>query len=278
MSLQISRSVADVRRVVAGWRAAGKTVGLVPTMGALHAGHLSLVEATRRAGADRVVVSIFVNPTQFGPNEDLSKYPRQEALDLERLSEVGADLAYLPTVGEIYPDGFATMVVPSGTIVADLEATFRPGHFAGVATVVAKLLIQVAPDIGAFGEKDYQQLLVIRRMARDLDIPCRILPVPTVRDDHGLALSSRNAYLTPDQLAIARRLNKVLSEIARGSMPVAEGHAKLLQAGFDAVDYLALRDAETLDVPIEGRPRRVLVVARLGSVRLLDNMAVDRRQ
>jgi pantoate--beta-alanine ligase len=275
MSIQISRSVAGVRKVVAGWRAVGKAVGLVPTMGALHAGHLSLVEAARRAGADRVVVSIFVNPTQFGPNEDLSKYPRQEALDLERLGEVGADLAYLPTVGEIYPDGFATMVVPSGTIVADLEATFRPGHFAGVATVVAKLLTQVAPDIAAFGEKDYQQLLVIRRMARDLDIPCRILPVPTVRDDHGLALSSRNAYLTPDQLAVARRLNKVLSEIARGSMPVDEGSATLLRDGFDAVDYLALRDAETLDVPVEGRSRRVLVVARLGSVRLLDNMAAD---
>ncbi|MBY0319954.1 MAG: pantoate--beta-alanine ligase [Reyranella sp.] len=275
MSLQTSRGVADMRKVVAGWRAAGKTVGLVPTMGALHAGHLSLVEATRRAGADHVVVSIFVNPTQFGPNEDLSKYPRQEALDLARLGEVGADLAYLPTVGEIYPDGFTTMVVPAGTIVADLEATFRPGHFSGVATVVAKLLIQVAPDIAAFGEKDYQQLLVIRRMARDLDIPCRILPVPTVRDDHGLALSSRNAYLTPDQLAIARRLNEVLGEIARGSMPVEEGSARLLQAGFDAVDYLALRDAETLDAPVEGRARRVLAVARLGSVRLLDNMAVD---
>jgi pantoate--beta-alanine ligase len=275
MSLQTSRRVADVRKVVAGWRAAGKTVGLVPTMGALHAGHLSLVEATRKAGADHVVVSIFVNPTQFGPNEDLSNYPRQEALDLERLREIGADLAYLPTVGEIYPDGFATMVVPAGTIVADLEATFRPGHFSGVATVVAKLLIQVAPDIAAFGEKDYQQLLVIRRMARDLDIPCRVLPVPTVRDDHGLALSSRNAYLTPDQLAIARRLNEVLGEIARGSIPIEEGSTRLLQAGFDAVDYLALRDAETLDAPVEGRARRVLAVARLGSVRLLDNMAVD---
>lgn len=275
MSLQTSRRVADMRKVVAAWRAAGKSVGLVPTMGALHAGHLSLVEATRRAGADHVVVSIFVNPTQFGPNEDLSKYPRQEALDLERLGAVGADLAYLPTVGEIYPDGFATMVVPAGTIVADLEATFRPGHFSGVATVVAKLLIQVAPDIAAFGEKDYQQLLVIRRMARDLDIPCRILPVPTVRDDHGLALSSRNAYLSPDQLAVARRLNEVMGEIARGSMRVEEGSTRLLQAGFDAVDYLALRDAETLDAPVEGRARRVLAVARLGSVRLLDNMAVD---
>lgn len=274
MSLQTSRRVADMRKVVAGWRAAGKTVGLVPTMGALHAGHLSLVEATRKAGADHVVVSIFVNPAQFGPNEDLSKYPRQEALDLERLGEVGADLAYLPTVGEIYPDGFVTTVVPSGTIVADLEATFRPGHFAGVATVVAKLLIQVAPDVAAFGEKDYQQLLVIRRMARDLDIPCRILPVPTVRDEHGLALSSRNAYLTPEQLAIARQLSRVLGDIARGSMRIEDGKARLLRAGFDAVDYLVLRDAETLDAPVDGRSRRVLAVARLGPVRLLDNMAV----
>jgi len=275
MKLQTSRRVADLREVVAAWRADGKTVGLVPTMGALHAGHLALVEASRRAGADCVVVSIFVNPTQFGPKEDFGKYPRQEALDLERLEEAGTDLAYLPAVEEIYPDGFATTVAPSGTIVADLEATFRPGHFAGVATVVAKLLIQVAPDIAAFGEKDYQQLLVIRRMARDLDIPCRILAVPTVRDHHGLALSSRNAYLTPEQLAVARRLNEVLSEIARGLMPVGEGSAQLLKAGFDAVDYLALRDAETLDAPVEGRSRRVLAVARLGSVRLLDNMAVD---
>jgi pantoate--beta-alanine ligase len=275
MSVQTSRRVADLRKVVAGWRAAGKTVGLVPTMGALHAGHLSLVDATRRAGADRVVVSIFVNPTQFGPKEDFSKYPRQEALDLKMLAEVGADLAYLPTVGEVYADGFATTVLPSGTIVADLEATFRPGHFAGVATVVAKLLSQVTSDIAAFGEKVYQQLRVIQRMVCDLDIPCRILRVPTVRDDHGLALSSRNAYLTPGQLAIARRLNKVLSDIASGSMCVEEGSAKLLQAGFDAVDYLALRDAETLDAPVEGRSRRVLAVARLGSVRLLDNMAVD---
>jgi pantoate--beta-alanine ligase len=272
--IETARSVRALRAVIARWRANGESVGFVPTMGALHAGHLALVEATRRCGVRRVAVSIFVNPTQFGPSEDFAKYPRQEERDLGALRDAGADLAYLPAVADIYPDGFATTVVPSGPIVADLEATARPGHFTGVATVVAKLLVQVTPDVAAFGEKDYQQLLVVRRMVRDLDLPCRILPVPTVRDAHGLALSSRNAYLTADQLATARKFNKILKAIADEPSRLAESKAQLLQAGFDAVDYLVLRDAETLGPPVPRQPRRLLAVARLGPVRLLDNVAV----
>ena len=270
----IARSVAELRAAVSGWRRAGGRIGLVPTMGALHEGHLALAAALRQAGADRVLFSIFVNPTQFGPNEDFSLYPRREAEDLARLAAIGADLAYLPTVGEIYPEGFAFSIVPSGPIVVDLEAAVRPGHFAGVATVVAKLLIQAAPDLAAFGEKDYQQLLLVRRLVRDLDLPVGILPVPTVRDRDGLALSSRNAYLTPAQLAVARRLNRILAELAADPSQIAAGPDRLRDAGFDAVDYLVLRDAETLAEPAPGRPRRLIAAVRLGATRLLDNMPV----
>jgi len=270
----IARSVAELRAAVSGWRRAGDRIGLVPTMGALHEGHLALAAALRQAGADRVLFSIFVNPTQFGPNEDFSLYPRREAEDLARLAAIGADLAYLPTVGEIYPEGFAFSIVPSSPIVADLEAAVRPGHFAGVATVVAKLLIQAAPDLAAFGEKDYQQLLLVRRLVRDLDLPVGILPVPTVRDRDGLALSSRNAYLTPAQLAVARRLNRILAELAADPSQIAAGPDRLRDAGFDAVDYLVLRDAETLAEPAPGRPRRLIAAVRLGATRLLDNMPV----
>jgi pantoate--beta-alanine ligase len=270
----IARSVAELRAAVSGWRGAGDRIGLVPTMGALHEGHLALATALRQAGANRVLFSIFVNPAQFGPTEDFGRYPRREAEDLARLASIGADLAYLPGVGEIYPEGFAFSVVPGGPIVADLEAAVRPGHFAGVATVVAKLLIQAAPDLAAFGEKDYQQLLVVRRLVRDLDLPVEILPVPTVRDQDGLALSSRNAYLSPAQLAVARRLNRILAEIAADPSRLAAGPDRLRDAGFDAVDYLALRDAETLAEPAPGRPRRLITAVRLGATRLLDNMPV----
>lgn len=270
----IARTAADLRAAVAGWRRAGDRIGLVPTMGALHEGHLALAASLRKAGAARVVFSIFVNPAQFGPKEDFSRYPRREAEDLAKLASIGADLAYLPTVGEIYPDGFAFSIVPAGPIVADLEAAVRPGHFAGVATVVAKLLIQAAPDLAAFGEKDYQQLLVVRRLVRDLDLPCEILPVPTVRDRDGLALSSRNAYLGTPQLAVARRLNRILAEIAADPSRLAAGPDRLRDAGFDAVDYLVLRDAETLAEPAPGRPRRVIAAVRLGATRLLDNLPV----
>ncbi|OWJ63555.1 pantoate--beta-alanine ligase [Inquilinus limosus] len=270
----IARSAAELRAAVSGWHRAGDRIGLVPTMGALHEGHLALAAALRQAGMNRVMFSIFVNPTQFAPTEDFSRYPRREAEDLAKLAACGADLAYLPAVEEIYPDGFAFSIVPSGPIVADLEAAVRPGHFAGVATVVAKLLIQAAPDLAAFGEKDFQQLLVVRRLVRDLDLPCEILPVPTVRDRDGLALSSRNAYLGTPQLAVARRLNRILAEIAADPSRLAAGPDRLRDAGFDAVDYLVLRDAETLAEPAPGRPRRLIAAVRLGATRLLDNLAV----
>ncbi|MDR6292176.1 MULTISPECIES: pantoate--beta-alanine ligase [Inquilinus] len=270
----VARTAAELRTVVAGWRRDGARIGLVPTMGALHQGHLTLAEAARRAGADRILFSIFVNPAQFGPKEDFSRYPRREAEDLAKLAGIGADLAYLPTVEEIYPPGFAFSIVPGGPIVADLEAAIRPGHFAGVATVVAKLLIQAGADIAAFGEKDYQQLLLVRRLVRDLDLPCAILAVPTVRDGDGLALSSRNAFLTEAQLAVARRLNRILAEIAAEPGRLAAGPDRLRDAGFDAVDYLVLRDAETLADPVPGRPRRLIAAVRLGATRLLDNLPV----
>jgi pantoate--beta-alanine ligase len=270
----VARTAAEMRAAVAGWRRAGDRIGLVPTMGALHQGHLELAAALRKAGAKRVLFSIFVNPAQFGPKEDFSRYPRREAEDLAKLASTGADLAYLPTVDEIYPEGFAFSIVPSGPIVADLEAAVRPGHFAGVATVVAKLLIQAAPDLAAFGEKDYQQLLLVRRLVRDLDLLCEILPVPTVRDRDGLALSSRNAYLGEAQLAVARRLNRIMAEIAADPALLAAGPDRLRDAGFDAVDYLVLRDAETLAEPAPGRPRRLIAAVRLGATRLLDNLPV----
>lgn len=270
----IARTAAELRTAVAGWRRAGDRIGLVPTMGALHQGHLELAAALRKAGANRVLFSIFVNPAQFGPKEDFSRYPRREAEDLAKLAATGADLAYLPTVDEIYPEGFAFSIVPGGPIVADLEAAVRPGHFAGVATVVAKLLIQAAPDVAAFGEKDFQQLLLVRRLVRDLDLPCEILPVPTVRDRDGLALSSRNAYLGEAQLAVARRLNRIMAEIAADPSLLPAGPDRLRDAGFDAVDYLVLRDAETLAEPTPGRPRRLIAAVRLGATRLLDNLPV----
>ena len=270
----VARSAADLRAAVSAWRRDGARIGFVPTMGALHDGHLMLADAARRAGADRILFSIFVNPTQFGPNEDFSRYPRREVEDLAKLASIGADLAYLPGVSEIYPDGFAFSIVPSGPIVADLEAAVRPGHFAGVATVVAKLLIQAAPDLAAFGEKDFQQLQVVRRLVRDHDLTCEILPVPTVRDQDGLALSSRNAYLAPAQLAVARRLNRILAEIAADPSLLPAGPDRLRDAGFDGVDYLVLRDAETLADPAPGRPRRLIAAVRLGGTRLLDNLPV----
>src|SRR4051812_35969760 len=241
-NLSVVRTVADLRARVARWRAGGDKVGLVPTMGALHEGHLSLVEAARRQGANHVVVSVFVNPTQFGPNEDFSKYPRQEAADAAKLEAVGADLLYAPDVGEIYPDGFAT-TVHVAELTDGLCGPLRPGHFDGVATVVSKLLLQCMPDVAVFGQKDYQQLQVIRRMVRDLEIPVAIEGAATVRDESGLALSSRNAYLTPDQLTIARQLNRVLFAMA-GRIAAAPhccrseiewGLETLREAGFDRI-------------------------------------------
>ncbi len=283
LPMPVMRSVAGLRAVVAAWHAEGLRVALVPTMGALHDGHLTLVRRGLEL-ADRVVASVFVNPTQFGPSEDFSAYPRREAVDAELLAGAGAHGLYAPTVAEMYPAGFATTVSVAG-VSEGLCGAFRPGHFAGVATVVAKLLLQARPDIALFGEKDYQQLQVIRRMVRDLDIPVSIVGVPTVRDADGLAMSSRNAYLTEAERAIAPALFRTLTQIAArlaAGGPAAEqedwGAAVLLGAGFASVDYLELRDAESLDrLDRLDRPGRLLVAAHLGKARLLDNIAVTPR-
>jgi pantoate--beta-alanine ligase len=281
MPLDRVHTIGDLRSKVAIWRKAGRRIGLVPTMGALHAGHLALVTAARRE-CDRVIVSIFVNPTQFGPNEDLAAYPRNEAADLDLLRAAGVDLTFLPAVAEMYPPGFATTVSVDG-LTEGLEGQHRPGHFAGVATVVTKLLLQSLPDIAYFGEKDYQQLLVIRRLVRDLDVPVRIAGVPTVREMNGLALSSRNAYLSPQERRVAPVLAQVLREIAAVlarepaalTHELARGNAALQRAGF-AVDYLEVREAETL-APLSSAvtaPARVFAAVRLGRTRLIDNMPI----
>jgi pantoate--beta-alanine ligase len=273
-------SVSDLRARVAAWRAAGNKVALVPTMGALHDGHLALVRAGRDR-ASRVVVSIFVNPKQFAPSDDFDAYPRVAERDRAALAG-RADLIFAPGVPDMYPQGFATEITVAGP-GAGLEGTARPGHFAGVATVVAKLLIQCAPDFAIFGEKDWQQLQVVTRMVGDLDLPVAIVPHPTMRDEAGLALSSRNAYLSAPELATARKLNRVLAHVAAElrvrSIPevLAEGRAELERLGFGPIDYLALAEPETLrslDALTPGQPARLLAAARLGTVRLLDNMAV----
>jgi pantoate--beta-alanine ligase len=278
---EIVRTVEALRRRVAEWRRRGERVALVPTMGALHEGHLALVRAAQDA-APRTIVSIFVNPTQFGPNEDFAAYPRGEAADIAKLREVGADLVFVPSVGEMYPPGFSTTVAVAG-VTEGLCGPYRPGHFAGVATIVLKLLLQALPEIALFGEKDYQQLQVIRRLVRDLDVPVGIAGVPTVREADGLALSSRNVYLSPAERRVAPTLARVLRTIAgrlaaepgAASRELAEGRRALEAAGFAPIDYLELRDAETLQ-PVERveRPARVLAAAWLGRTRLIDNMPV----
>lgn len=277
--MQTIRQLDALRDALASFRAAGESIALVPTMGALHAGHIALVE-TARLRAQRVVVSIFVNPIQFGPNEDLARYPRREMQDARMLTDAGADVLWMPAVEEMYPGGFATAVSVSG--VSDiLEGAHRAGHFDGVATVVAKLLGQVRPDIALFGEKDFQQLAVIRRLVRDLDLGVEVLGVPTQRDDDGLALSSRNLYLDPDERQRAVALPRALGIAARslekgGSADEALAQARdmLIQAGFE-IDYVALVDAETLGEPAADRPMRLLAAARIGNTRLIDNVAVE---
>lgn len=284
-SIPVARTVADLRKIVFGWRRAGERVALVPTMGALHAGHLSLTESGR-AQANRVVVSIFVNPTQFAPTEDFERYPRNLAGDIEKLARQGfTGLVYAPTATEMYPPDFSSAVRVAG-VSEGLESAARPHFFGGVATVVAKLFMQAQPDVAIFGEKDYQQLLVIRRMVRDLDIPVEIVAAPTLREHDGLAMSSRNAYLTAPERKIAGFLNTVLGEVAAavsaGKSPTDAanaGRARLLKLGFAAVDYLEVRDAETLD-PIEmlNEPARVLAAVRLGQTRLIDNAPIEPKQ
>jgi pantoate--beta-alanine ligase len=281
MATGVARSVPELRAQVHSWRQEGLQIGFVPTMGALHPGHISLVRAAL-AACDRVVASIFVNPTQFGVGEDYERYPRNEAADLAALDAAGCHLLYAPGVADMYPEGFATSVTVAG-LTEGLCGTVRPGHFAGVATVVAKLLNQVQADAAFFGEKDYQQLLTIRRMATDLDLPVEIVGVPTLREPDGLAMSSRNAYLAADERRIAAVFPAVLAAAVEqlageAAAPVlARARTALEAAGF-SVDYVELRDASTL-VPV-GRvdaDARLLGAVRIGRTRLIDNMAVPAR-
>ncbi len=284
-SLVIARDVAGLRAAVKAWRMAGQSVALVPTMGALHRGHIHLME-TAKARADKVIATIFVNPTQFGPNEDFAAYPRQEAKDVALLEPAGVNMLFAPTPPEMYPPCFATKVSVSG-LTEVLCGPFRPGHFEGVATVVTKLLLQALPDVALFGEKDFQQLAVIKRFTADLNIPVAIEGVPTVREADGLAMSSRNAYLTPEERKIAPALyaaiTKAAHSIAHGEGPMAAtalAKDEVLKAGFRSVDYIDARHADTLASVNPGEARRgnfsgrVLAAAYLGRARLIDNIQI----
>lgn len=280
MTIDIVRTVEDLRDRVHVWRGEDRTVGLVPTMGGLHEGHLSLVRQALEK-TERVIVTIFVNPKQFGKGEDFAAYPRTEDADADLLTASGANLLFAPAAPEVYGDGHVSCVSVPG--LGDmLEGEHRPGFFTGVATVVAKLLLQALPDAAFFGEKDYQQLLVIRRMVGDLNIPVNICSGPTVREADGLALSSRNVYLTTEERLIAPALYAVLTTIAGNvadgaavNEQTALGRRRLIETGFAAVDYLEVRDAVTLAAAeVPARPARVLAAASLGRTRLIDNVAV----
>jgi pantoate--beta-alanine ligase len=315
--LRVVRTVPALRAAVGQWRKRGERIALVPTMGALHAGHLALVRAARRR-ARRLVVSIFVNPAQFAPHEDFASYPRTFDTDLAALSELAVDLIWAPPVAVMYPPGFATRIVPEGPAAVGLEDKFRPHFFGGVTTVVGKLLIQCAPDFAMFGEKDYQQLKVVTRLAKDLDLPLKIVGVPTVRERDGLALSSRNAYLSATERAAAPALHRVLADCADRIARIAredgrerpygaredgrerpygaredgrerpygellarvldEGGAAIERAGF-TLDYLEARHADTLEpvTSTKAGPLRLLVAARIGKTRLIDNVAVGKK-
>ena len=276
----IVRSVADLRAKITAWRLAGETVAMVPTMGALHDGHLSLVEEGFRR-ATHVVVSIFVNPTQFAPHEDFQTYPRTEGTDVDKLAALGTDIVFAPNALEMYPLGSVTRVEVAGPALG-LETDFRPHFFGGVATVVAKLLVACLPDVAIFGEKDYQQLAVVRQMVRDLMLPVEIVGGATVREADGLAMSSRNAYLSAEERVVAPRLHAEMQKVAAtvraggdGAAALASAREALLGAGFRKVDYLEIRNAVTLAPPSEpGEPLRLLAALWLGQTRLIDNMAV----
>ncbi|MGH6770311.1 MAG: pantoate--beta-alanine ligase [Xanthobacteraceae bacterium] len=279
---RIVRNLPVLRRAVGAFRRGGGTVALVPTMGALHDGHLALVRLARRR-ARRVIVSIFVNPAQFAPNEDFSSYPRDLKRDVAALAKAGVDLVWAPSVGAMYPKGFATRIAPEGPARAGLEDAFRPHFFTGVATVVGKLLIQCGPDVAVFGEKDYQQLKVVTRLAADLDLPVKVVAAPIVREKDGLAMSSRNVYLSAEHRAVASTLYRTLKACAAriaGKENIArvldEGAAAIESAGF-IVDYFEARNADTLAKveTLREDPIRLLVAARLGSTRLIDNVAVS---
>ena len=278
--MHIARDLNALQDGLAALRGGGQRIALVPTMGALHAGHVALIEAAKRPGT-KVVASIFVNPIQFGPNEDLSRYPRREMADIRMLTEAGCDLLWLPSVEVMYPDGFATTVKVTG-VSEGFDGAARPDHFDGVATVVSMLFNQIGPDVAYFGEKDYQQLAVVRRFVADLDFGIEIVGVPTQRDDDGLAMSSRNIYLDDEQrrqaIALPRALGVAARAIARGEDAEAvldDARTTLTGAGF-VIDYVALADAETLaENPPADRPRRLLAAARMGATRLIDNIAVE---
>ncbi len=281
MIAPILRRLEDLRALTAAWHQQGEVIGVVPTMGALHAGHLSLVAAAK-ANCDRVIVTIFVNPKQFNNPDDLKNYPRTENEDAQKLSPHTVDAIYVPDPDQIYPDGFSTTVAVSG-LTDVMEGPFRPGHFDGVATVVAKLFLQTQADRAYFGEKDYQQLLVVRRMTRDLDIPIEVIGCPTVREPSGLAMSSRNLLLSAQGLEIAATKNRVMREIADrltagdAFAPLAQkAEADLLAAGFTDVEYIDLRCAETLEeLSRASRPARLFITAWADSVRLIDNIPVE---
>lgn len=279
----VVRTAKALRARLDGWRSAGETVGLVPTMGALHDGHLSLIRRSHGLAA-RTVASIFVNPAQFAPHEDFGAYPRQEANDLELLQKAGCHLAYIPAGEDMYPAGFQTSVAVS-QVSQGLCGASRPHFFGGVATVVCKLLNQVRPDFAIFGEKDYQQLLVIRRMVKDLNMPVEIIGAPIVREADGLAMSSRNAYLTADERTVAGRLNVILREVsakiaAGGAVgdAVSDGRRDLESAGFTRIDYLEVRTADALEPIDHGsieKPSRVFAAVILGKTRLIDNWPAE---
>jgi len=281
-SVQIIRTKKDLRARVRDWHMKGLTVGMIPTMGALHHGHLSLIRETQKH-VDKVVVSIFVNPKQFGPNEDFDKYPRQETADVEKLQQVRVDLLYAPRPEEMYPEGFLTNVSVE-KITEGLCAAKRPGHFDGVTTVVTKLLLQCLPDVAIFGEKDYQQYVVLKRLTDDLDIPTRVMCGPLIRDEDGLATSSRNVYLSPEErkiaLEIPRTLKRIVQEVESGALSLTEslrkGEQHLLASGFQEVQYLEIRRSEDLAAVTDkiSVPSRVLVAAVVGKTRLIDNMPI----
>lgn len=277
--MKIVRDIKSLREAIRSSRADGKRIALVPTMGALHSGHLSLV-ALAKQHADEVVASIFVNPTQFGPNEDLAKYPRTETWDIQSLQSAETAIAYLPTAEEMYPPSAATRVQVKG-LSSELCGAFRPGHFDGVATIVTKLFMQVMPDVALFGEKDYQQLAIIRRFAADLDIPVQIIGAPIVREEDGLAMSSRNRYLAEEQRQVAPAMYRLLQQasvqFASDSVEATLQQVRqgLLDAGFTSVDYVELRDAQTLAPVRQVRaPARLLAAAHIATTRLIDNVEV----
>lgn len=270
--------IAGLREKITKWQKADESIALVPTMGALHEGHLSLIRLARER-CDRVVVSIFVNPTQFAPHEDFQSYPRDEARDLDLLASLNTDLVFTPTAQEMYPLGYSTKVTP-GTSANGLETNFRPHFFGGVATVVLKLLNACTPDIAIFGEKDFQQLQVIRQMVRDFNLPVEIVGGPTLREEDGLAMSSRNAYLSPEERGIAGRLNVILAEVAeniRLGYPIkktlAQARSTLFEVGFDDVDYLEYCQVDNLEpLNTTTEPSRILAAVQLGRTRLIDNI------